>query len=1601
LTGACWKTIVANTMKLKRINGRYLVKTQLSRRSSHDELIVADSSGSSRLQVLNLWLETEHEPGGAFERYNRLRSLVCPSLVRPGEFHRVLSLDGRAPEGEGWLYTRPYVPGGTLEHHLEALTPNLLMQYLETDLYLSRAGHGLGGVPLDALVVESGAPRLRLCDLTEEEDAGLMDRVAGMVRANAEAGGGLSELNALIRDGKTSRPEHLMKYLTESFRVNPVAQFVASLPSRMLGYHGLLMQAATVFIRSAGEPPVVVIREGRRHRGGDMIHDLLARAEARGWFSMVLGNAGVEDLDDFVERRLSERLRDWNIFSETFSPTDTAADMLVACADVHPICLCMTLRRKHQDQLPELVEALKARETASSVALVVRLHADALPGRVELPGCTIRLDEREPPPAEKLVGALLAADSLPPGLPVTLERFGVAEPGELLPVIRYMILRRILAREGSGWVFGMSGEKAADVIPGSDIPLVSILRLEGLQRTALALLVHAGEALGARMVAHTVDADPTEVEQVLAEMEEAGFVTSTANRRRTFWKAVEGIPVELLVPEREASQLWDDRLIRFALSHPSPGLTELLAAIGRAGNEPDVRANLLYSALNIAGESGRSELIGRLLPLMLELPPDLLSSNQTRRILEVVGPRDLAGLDVEATRRVFEEWRQRLPREEGRTLADIRLAELDLMEGRAEDAGELIESAVEEISAGGGGGLELSLCLCVLSEMGWESGRAESGAETAEKALAAMPKAASPSEKTVILSRGALALSNLGRPERASELVTRAGSVASSVGPDAKQVWEWCRGRVMLAQGKLKPAVESMERALLLAENRGDRGSVAEMLGLVVMCQERLPGYTLRGIADRIESRVTRGVGGESSVYRYHSLARLYAVHIRSLRLERAEEAAERVAGIEKLPETDAAGSLMDWFGAFLAYQTGGERVAGGGDALLPGTSELLTALSEGTDPQVQARAVAGSIGEDSDMELVTLGLYLALETAARGWRGAARTMASALTKAYRPRMEEVIPAWRLCINGLLSSREREAEKSLASAQIMARQLDRLMLVWLILQTRLAVGAEEGPRRKADLRLLLEELDRHIDRQLPSRNQAAFRSLERVSRRRERLAELGADPSAPLPEFRDSVAESLRMGESLSLSVFSSLPEETPRTSPVSWGLEALRAFSRASRVQVVAVSAEEDRVLESRGFGAEVPPSPEALDAIRDNGGAPAVLDSYARTPFGHRFTHIIPLSRPSSRLPGNKRRRETDRTPSGNFLMIEIDSAFDTLAGHMGKILNCFARQISASLSLRQLEKQTYFNSMTGAVIRGVWLSRLREMLASWVGRGKSIAVLMIDLDYFKSVNDAYGHREGDRVLKAVVAAISSAVRPKDVVGRLGGEEFGVLLPSASEQNALLVAERVRRRVECKVLRPDRRPVTISVGAACAPAHGDSAELLVRRADVTLYRSKRSGRNRSTLWDTSMSSTLSPRGRASLLDTGDPGWDQLLGNTIMRMLASNRMSADNVADELRNALRCEYLSLSPGGEKTCTVGPGEIARSLEDAELGAPGKPRENMSSNWQYYTLGVKLAPGGSLLAAWRADDHRPRSLPVLFSSLAGLVEMLITADRLSEK
>ena len=145
----------------------------------------------------------------------------------------------------------------------------------------------------------------------------------------------------------------------------------------------------------------------------------------------------------------------------------------------------------------------------------------------------------------------------------------------------------------------------------------------------------------------------------------------------------------------------------------------------------------------------------------------------------------------------------------------------------------------------------------------------------------------------------------------------------------------------------------------------------------------------------------------------------------------------------------------------------------------------------------------------------------------------------------------------------------------------------------------------------------------------------------------------------------------------------------------------------------------------------------------------------------------------------------------------------------------------------------------------------------LASEVDRvaraGEPALVLMIDVDHFKKVNDAYGHPAGDGVLREVAHALHECIRPMDTVARFGGEEFSMILPNCAPSFAQAVAERIRLRVQAMTITiaPGIEVrVTVSIGGAFAPQWVRSSPLLwVERADRQLYRAKSEGRNRACL--------------------------------------------------------------------------------------------------------------------------------------------------------
>lgn len=127
-------------------------------------------------------------------------------------------------------------------------------------------------------------------------------------------------------------------------------------------------------------------------------------------------------------------------------------------------------------------------------------------------------------------------------------------------------------------------------------------------------------------------------------------------------------------------------------------------------------------------------------------------------------------------------------------------------------------------------------------------------------------------------------------------------------------------------------------------------------------------------------------------------------------------------------------------------------------------------------------------------------------------------------------------------------------------------------------------------------------------------------------------------------------------------------------------------------------------------------------------------------------------------------------------------------------------------------------------------------------------SLGCIMIDMDHFKSINDSSGHHTGDLVLKEMAQRLRAAVRPYDVIGRYGGEEFLVLLPGTSLENTLLVAERIREMTGSTpfAIGEGQLEVTISLGVSCSTENDASLTDLLKRADEGLYKAKAGGRNR-----------------------------------------------------------------------------------------------------------------------------------------------------------
>ncbi|MGB9880944.1 MAG: GGDEF domain-containing response regulator, partial [Anaerolineae bacterium] len=163
------------------------------------------------------------------------------------------------------------------------------------------------------------------------------------------------------------------------------------------------------------------------------------------------------------------------------------------------------------------------------------------------------------------------------------------------------------------------------------------------------------------------------------------------------------------------------------------------------------------------------------------------------------------------------------------------------------------------------------------------------------------------------------------------------------------------------------------------------------------------------------------------------------------------------------------------------------------------------------------------------------------------------------------------------------------------------------------------------------------------------------------------------------------------------------------------------------------------------------------------------------------------------------------------------------------------------------RELERQALTDPLTQVMNRRAILGRLEEELPRAAREHKPLSVAILDIDHFKAINDRYGHAAGDYVLQAFVARVQEAVRPYDALGRIGGEEFLLVLPGVGKSELPSLLERVRTVMKAQpVTIPSGEKISVTVSLGGATAAGESMEDLLRAADDALYRAKNEGRDR-----------------------------------------------------------------------------------------------------------------------------------------------------------
>lgn len=338
-------------------------------------------------------------------------------------------------------------------------------------------------------------------------------------------------------------------------------------------------------------------------------------------------------------------------------------------------------------------------------------------------------------------------------------------------------------------------------------------------------------------------------------------------------------------------------------------------------------------------------------------------------------------------------------------------------------------------------------------------------------------------------------------------------------------------------------------------------------------------------------------------------------------------------------------------------------------------------------------------------------------------------------------------------------------------------------------------------------------------------------------------------------------------------------------------------------------------------------------------------IIDLYKEfLPKATRALICVPIGIQKSEIiyTGKDRRRNSyyDALRNEGYIYLETERVFNRFDELRHKLTCSLVQLIYINMENYKLKILSTMDKLTGVSTRKYFEQEYKRIFDDAKRGGSSFAVLMLDIDDFKKINDTYGHRKGDEVLNQIGKCLKNGVRATDLVARYGGEEFIIILKDISKKDAKKIGEKIRKSVEKIQVSKVEEPITISIGLAMFPEHSQFKEELIEKADQALYNAKESEKNKTVVWNANLFNTLHRADRLAGIISGNMNQDQrniLAILDIIDLTNSNMPKEDKIFEFLGRLLETVDAESCTLIELDENKNPGEIySRTRMQQEWG-----------------------------------------------------------------